>query len=139
VTYGDAGATYATPPGWYPDPGRAGWFRWWTGAAWSADVAPPSSRDEFSAINLLVPRQQSLPRRALFWGIVAVLIPMVWDTIFAIVYGALGLARARRKASYGQEPEGRGASIAGIVLGCASLVSGILWIALLFLLPTLGR
>lgn len=28
-------------PGWYPDPsGRAGQFRWWDGAAWSAAVAP---------------------------------------------------------------------------------------------------
>lgn len=28
------------PPGWYQDPGRPGLLRYWTGAAWTAQVAP---------------------------------------------------------------------------------------------------
>lgn len=30
-----------SPPGWYPDPGSAGQYRWWDGNAWTAHVAPP--------------------------------------------------------------------------------------------------
>ena len=36
----DAPTTNAapTPPGWYPDPGQPGQFRYWSGVAWTNDV-----------------------------------------------------------------------------------------------------
>jgi hypothetical protein len=127
------------PPGWYSDPAQPGWMRWWTGQGWSEHVAPPAMRDEVSAINVLVPTQQAYSWRALVWGIIAVVVPILPATIFAVLFGVMGLRRARRMSSYGLEPQGRGMSIAGIVLGGVSVVSGSLALVALLVLPALGR
>jgi hypothetical protein len=79
-------------------------------------------RDDFTAINLLVPQQQTLPVRALVWGIVAVIFYIVVaPSVFALVYGVLGVRRARRLEDAGLGAQGRGMSIAGIVLGAVGL------------------
>jgi membrane protease YdiL (CAAX protease family) len=31
----------AAPPGWYPDPWRQSWYRWWDGTQWTPAVHPP--------------------------------------------------------------------------------------------------
>ena len=47
ATSGDAAATGAVPPGWYPDPTGRYDFRWWRGACWDGavrlDGRPPFS------------------------------------------------------------------------------------------------
>lgn len=84
--------------------------------------APVDPRDDFTAVNLLVPQQQTLPVRALVWGIVAVLLWFaVAPSIFAVVYGVLGARRARRLELAGLGAQGRGMSIAGIALGTVAL------------------
>ncbi|MGN6325891.1 hypothetical protein [Pseudolysinimonas sp.] len=106
----------ATRPG--PSPGWAHGY---------SVVAPPS-RDRFTAVNLVVPTQQSLGPRALIWGIVSlVLNVMLVPSIFAIVWGALGVARIRRLREAGVQASGRGTSIAGIVLGGLGIGMSVVW------------
>lgn len=79
-------------------------------------------RDEFTAINLLVPQQQTLPVRALAWGILAMVFSVtVAPSIFALVFGIMGVRRARRLEDAGLGAPGRGMSIAGIALGSVGL------------------
>jgi hypothetical protein len=95
-------------------------------------VAPAPTHDDFTAINLLVPQQQTLPSRALLWGVLAVLFSVLWPpAVLAIVFGALGVRRSGRMERAGLQPEGRGRSIAGIVLGIVALLLSVLWAVLL--------
>lgn len=99
-------------------------------APWTLREAPalPPSRDAFTAINLVVPTQQALGPRALVWGIVSlVLNVMLLPSIFAIVWGAMGVARIRRLRSAGVPASGGGTSVAGIVLGGLGVVMSAVW------------
>ncbi len=130
------------PPGWYPDPGHAGLVRWWSGRGWTehtAAAAPAASspplpyafddRPGFTALNLVVPSGRSVATRSLVWGIVSLLLPVIVISAMAIAFGAIGVTRARTRERAGYPPDGRGRAIAGIVLGCVSVLELVLFTA----------
>jgi hypothetical protein len=123
-------------PGWYADPMAPGQARWWSGLDWTHHVQPVSSIPGQALAGqswdggLLLPRERTLPVRALVWGIVAVIInPVLAPSILAIVYGIMALIRADRLVAQGAEPFGRSRAIAGIVLGSLGAVAAIVWVA----------
>ena len=89
----------------------------------SAAPLQPVDDDRWTAVNLVIPKASSLGVRALVWGIVAIVIPIVLlPGILAIVFGAAGLGRSIDRRRRGLPDDGRGTSIAGLVLGGSSLV-----------------
>jgi hypothetical protein len=120
--------------GWYADPTVPGRVRWWDGTAWTATTAsspePASAAvpspapygaadpDRWSPVHVVVPAERTMATRALVWGVLSVPLFVAFPVpLLALVFGIVGLARARRLAFEGHEPAGRRRSIAGIVLG----------------------
>lgn len=122
-----AGPAVQVPPGWYRDPGLPDTERWWTGARWSEHTR---AVELFAGSELLVPRSGSWSGRALFWGIVAVVVPIAFlPGILAIVFGAIALPRERNAALAGR-PSRAGRARAGLILGVVALVIGVLIVVL---------
>lgn len=120
-------------PGWYNDPMNPAQVRWWSGQDWTHHVqilpraARPVNDEQWSAVNLVIPRQKTMAVRALVWGIVAVVIdPLLAPSILAIIYGAMALRRARDFELKGETPLGRRRAIAGIALGSFGAVFTVL-------------
>jgi hypothetical protein len=135
----------AVAPGWYNDPMNPAQVRWWSGQDWTHHVqtlprtARPVDDEQWTAVNLLIPRQKTMALRALVWGIVAVVIdPLLAPSILAIIYGAMALRRAREFEMRGQAPVGRGRAIAGIALGTFGAVFTVLCVVV-FALRFSGR
>jgi hypothetical protein len=117
--------TSTSPPaGWYPDPETPGQNRWWDGAAWSP-TQPPKGLAEVG--NPIANRARFIGWWAIgvgsvFWVLpmpltlipmvevqtVAVLmswvgfLPVLTLTVLAIVFGAIGLSRARALGGLGR-------------------------------------
>ncbi|MFT4283327.1 MAG: hypothetical protein QM598_00665, partial [Protaetiibacter sp.] len=67
------------------------------------------------------------------WGVFGVVLPvLVLPAVLGIAFGAAGLSRARDRARRGLPADGRGLSIAGIVLGSVAIVLGVAIFGLLF-------
>jgi hypothetical protein len=97
-----------------------------------AAPAPMATHDRFTAVNLVVPQQQELAGRSVIWGALAIIFSVIWiPAILAIVYGAMGVARANRMERAGLEPDGRRHSIAGIIMGGIAVLLSFVWVALL--------
>lgn len=112
---------------WYPDPAQPGRMRWWSGQGWTEHVSAPApvavEEERWTPVNLVVPQGKSLGVRALVWGIIAVLIPVVvLPGLLAIAFGASGLVRVKEYARRGIAVPGKGLATAGVVLGAMSLL-----------------
>lgn len=113
-------------------------MRWWSGQSWTEHIASAAPGqhivdDRWTPVNLVVPKGSSLGIRALVWGIVAIVIPVVLlPAILAIAFGAGGLGRSRNRRRRGLPDDVRGSSIAGLVLGGVSLVLMVVGYAVLF-------
>ena len=115
-----------------------GVVRWWSGTGWTehTTAAAPTSgepsyslddRPGFTAMNLVVPSGRSVATRSLVWGIVSVLLPVMLISALAIVFGAIGLHRARVRVRAGYDADGKGRALAGVILGCVSLIEPIIF------------
>ena len=108
-------------------------MRWWSGEGWTEHTTTatlpsgelPYSLDDrrgFTAMNLVVPSGRSVATRSLVWGIVSVLLPVLLISALAIVFGIIGLNRARVRVRAGLDADGKGRALAGLILGCVSLI-----------------
>jgi len=112
-------------------------MRWWSGQGWTEHVSAPApalvEEERWTPVNLVVPQGKSLGVRALVWGIIAFLIPVVvLPGLLAIAFGASGLVRAREYARRGIAVPGKGLAIAGVVLGAVSLLVALTAIVAVF-------
>jgi hypothetical protein len=129
-------------PGWYPDPWRRHELRWHNGRDWTSDVADHGRRYVDSGQPMppiappagALPAAQGRPRNgaaiaAMVLGICAIMVGFVpllfWiggiAGILAIVFGIIGLRRARRDGDTGR----RGFAVAGLILGPLGLVASV--------------
>jgi hypothetical protein len=99
--------------GWYPDPDRDGQDRWWDGTAWSdtrrTTTAPASAPTPVVRNNL-----------ALIGFILAMsgfVLPLVVNSFAGGIVSIIGLRRSKHLAGTGILSNGRGLSIAGILIG----------------------
>jgi len=110
-------ATSSPIAGWYPDPEVPGHDRWWDGTQWSdarraaaspggSPVAPPAPvvRNNAALIGLILS----------FSGFV---LPLVLNSFAGGIVSIVGLRRSRQLAGNGILSNGRGLSIAGILIG----------------------
>jgi membrane protease YdiL (CAAX protease family) len=68
------------PPGWYPDPGGAGAYRWWDGYRWTAQTYPPAA----PRLEADQPHRQ-IPARAAWWGLAAVAVGVLLSGLLQAV------------------------------------------------------
>lgn len=50
---------------WHPDPFGGGSWRWWDGAAWGSETAPPSADGDFAPIRSVIGKQLVLQRQSM--------------------------------------------------------------------------
>jgi hypothetical protein len=118
-------------PGWYADPGTAGWWRWFDGAAWTTYThpmpavpfaygysAPPPQRDR--GLEMLVPVNRTpMSIAAGYLGLFSLL--LVPGPV-AVVVAILALRELKKKPDVG----GRGRAWFGLISGAlASIILAI--------------
>lgn len=120
-------------PGWYPDPYHRYQYRYFNGQQWTADVSVDGRRfvDNLPLTSTYRPAyaQAAKPKKgfavaSMVIGICSVVVawmPFMFffgiiGLILSIVFGLIGLARARKP-----DGEGKGLAIAGLVLAAVSL------------------
>lgn len=151
----------ATPiAGWYPDPENAGGERWWNGTSWSDQkrpvppapaaiiptatagdarpdpyAPPPPVQPYYGATLPYGSRPPSSINGMALAGVlvssVGWLIVSILGPIAGIVLSLVGLQQAKVREAQGIPNSGRGMAIAGIVVGGAILLLGVLVVVLL--------
>lgn len=130
-------APSAVPAGWYPDPQGGRVQRWWDGCRWTEHthlpaLSPgvPGPGSLYDAAKDATAGKNSAGTWSMVLGILAVvlgipLVTVLWSVlagVAAIVWGAIGLGRSAR---FGVK---RGTSIAGLILGVATLLITLIWL-----------
>jgi|GEM_PF-4832100 len=115
-------------PGWYADPGAAGWWRWFDGAAWTGHTqpmqqpafgyaygAPPVPRDR--GLEMLVPVNRAL--LAIVAGYLGLCSLLLIPGPIAVAVSLMALRQLKTKPDVG----GRGRAWFGLIAGSvASLI-----------------
>jgi len=110
--------------GWYPDPELAGHDRWWDGSTWTdtrrvaseaaAVVAVPSAPAATAPAPVV---RNNLAVIGFFLSLSGLLLPFVVNSIAGGIVSIIGLRHSKRLAGTGIFSNGRGISIAGILIG----------------------
>jgi hypothetical protein len=112
-------------PGWYADPGSAGWWRWFDGAAWTAHThpmqppafgfgPPPQQRDR--ALEMVLPVNR-LPL-AIVAGYLGIFSLLVFPGPIAVFVSVIALRELNSKP----EVAGRGRAWFGLIAGALASV-----------------
>jgi hypothetical protein len=136
------------PSGWYPDPSDASVQRWWNGISWgdqtrptnlsaASSIAPkPAARivDPYAPVAPTPPTLSTpttpragqfrlvnpIGRAGLILGFVSIFLNFVCiPSILAIIFSAIGIGVFQKLRSSGQQVNGLGWCIAGLVMGIA--------------------
>jgi hypothetical protein len=112
-------------PGWYADPGAAGWWRWFDGAAWTAHThpmqppafgygPPPYQRDH--ALEMLLPVNR-LPL-AIVAGYLGIFSLLIFPGPIALFVSVIALQQLKTKP----EVAGAGRAWFGLIAGAVATV-----------------
>ena len=118
--------------GWYPDPEHAGQDRWWDGLSWSphrrpsvpapAPEAAPAPAEPWPGSTSPAYASAPVERNTLalvgfILSMSAILVPFLLNSLAGGIVSIAGLQRSKRLAAGGVVADGRGLSIAGILVG----------------------
>jgi hypothetical protein len=129
-------APFGAPAGWYHDPQRPEVVRWWDGAAWTRTAAAPLTFEIERGFRFGALPPVALARRALVWGIVSVVFPILLPSVLAVITGSMALRHQRIAERAGEQPEGRRMARIGTLLG---VVGMLLFVVGGLMLPLLRR
>ncbi|WP_314475146.1 DUF2510 domain-containing protein [uncultured Microbacterium sp.] len=115
----------STPAGWYAEPGT-GHLRWWDGMAWGPYQTPAPAQPVVHVTARPIGNGMAVAALVLgIWGFMTTWIPFFIGLalggipdILAIVFGILGIARARQIGG-----KGIPLAVVGLVLGSLAFIS----------------
>lgn len=133
-------------PGWYADPENPAGERWWNGSAWSehkrdtSDAPPSAHPTPYYAAPAPGAGTNGLAVAGLITSAVAWLMIPLLGPIVGIILSAFGLRAAKQREAAGNPNSGRGAAVAGLIVGIViagiSLLVVVAYVVLLASLAT---
>jgi hypothetical protein len=137
------------PANWYPSPDDASRERWWDGTSWSDHYRASSQLPAYGAqatpyaqpnpyglagyqYGAAVAPKNGLAIAGFVVSLVSLLIGLyTLVPIAGIVLSGVGLARAQRARATGGVATGYGMALAGVIVGVASFIGNVIWLAYL--------
>jgi hypothetical protein len=120
--------------GWYPDPEILGHDRWWDGSTWTDNrrvsgdaAAPPAGPPAYAPAPVA---RNNMAVIGFFLSLSGFILPFIINSIAGGIVSIIGLRHSKKLAGTGVFSNGRGISIAGILIGfiwgalCLFLVVG---------------